>query len=316
MIEFELTDSIAASAIFSIITNIALSIVSILGNGLTMYVIAFRPGFTSFAFRGIFVVSVISVFYCSVTQVLLTITRFHDLINYHVCQLKLVASALANTCQCGLYTTVAALSIDRYIAVVHPRYYKVTIVHYIYATQIIILLAIWMPLIIVSFLKILSLRIFKILASAYLVVHFVILAFTYVNVMLQLAKHNKNRVKHLGASLQEEELEKQRRTERRRQNSVLFIINIHGFFMLAKAACFTVRAGLPANYELEYHCQRSLQFLLIFETALYPILYSWRINTLRKGIMKIAKRKLCFSSAAEVEPNVQKISMVRNESIT
>ena len=304
MIGFELTDSIAASAMFSIITNILFSIVSIIGNALTIYVIAIRPGFSSFAFRGIFMISVISIFYCSVTQVLLTVTRFHDLIDYHDCQLKVVAIALVSICQCGLYTTVAALSIDRYIAVVHHQHYNVKTVQYIYATQVIITVVVWMPLIIFSFLKILPLRIFRILASTYMLINFSIISFTYVKVMLRLAKQNKNRVQQLGASIQEEELERQRRKEQRRQNSVLFIIGTHGFCMLAKAACFAVRVGLPAKYELEYLCQTSNHFLHVFETALFPILYSWGIDTLRQEMLKIVKGKLCFSSAAEVEPNV------------
>ena len=304
IIAFELTDSIAASAMFSIITNILFSIVSIIGNALTIYVIAFRPGFSSFAFKGIFMISVISFFYCSVTQVLLTVIKFHVLINYHDCQLKVVTGVLVSICQCGLYTTVAALSIDRYIAVVHHQYYNVKTVHYIYATQIIITVVVWMPLIIVSFLKILPLRIYQMLASTYMLINLAIISFTYINVMIRLAKQNKNRVQQLGASMQEEELERQRRKEQRRQNSVLFIIGTHGLSMLAKAACFAIRVGLPAIYELEYHCQTSNQFLLIFEIALYPILYSWRIDTLRKEMVKTVKGKLCFSSAAEVEPNV------------
>ena len=135
-------------------------------------------------------------------------------------------------------------------------------------------------------------------------INFAIISFTYIKVILRLAKQNKNRVQQLGASMQEEELERQRRKEQRRQNSVLFIIGTHGFCMLAKAACFAVSVGLPANYEVEYHCQRLNQFLHIFETALFPILYSWRIDTLRKEMVKTVKGKFCFSSAAEVEPNV------------
>ena len=296
-------DSMIASAILSMVTNIVFSIVSITGNGLTIYVIAFRLGFTSFAFRGIFMISVFSILYSSVAQVFFTLARFHDLVNYYHCQLRIVGSVMGYICQCGLYTTISALAIDRYIAVVHHKYYNARKVYYIYVTLSIITVIVWMPLIAMSFLKILSLRIFKILASAYLVVHFVTIAFTYVNVMLKLAKHSKNRVEQLGASMQEEELEKKRRMEARRQNSVLFIIGTHGFSMLAKAVCFAVRVGLPANYELEYHCQRSTQFLLILNAALHPILYAWRIDTLRKEMMKIVKGKMCFSSAAEVEPN-------------
>ena len=303
VIEFELTDSIAASAIFSIITNMVLSIVSVIGNGLTVYVIAFRPGFTSFAFRGIIMISVISIFHSCVTQVLFTVTRFHDLIDYHDCKLKLVADALAYTTQCGLYTTITALAIDRYIAVVHHQYYSTMKVHYIYVTLSIITVIIWMPLITLSFLKILTLTVFRALVSSYLLLHFVVIAFTYVRVMLQLAIHHKHRVQHLGASMREEEIEKQRRMEERRQNSVLFIIGVHALCLLAKAGCFAVRAGLPTNHELEYHCQRSTQFFLIFNAALYPILYAWRIDVLRTEMVRILKGKLCCVSSGGVEAN-------------
>ena len=121
--------------------------------------------------------------------------------------------------------------------------------------------------------------------------------------MLQLAEQNKNRVQHLEASIQEADAEKQRRKEERRQNSVLFIIGFHTFCMLAKAGCFAARVGFADNYELEYHCQRSTQFLLILNTAMYPILYAWRIDALRNEMLRIVEGRLCFSSATEVEQN-------------
>ena len=298
MIRFELTDSIAASAILSITTSILLSIVSIIGNGLAIYVIVFRLGFTSPAYRGIFIISGISIFYSSVTQILLTVTRFHDLINYHNCPLKSISGALAYTCQCSLYSTITALAIDRYIAVVHHQYYNVKKVQYIYITLSIFTVIVWMPVITIAYLKILPPTIFKVIVSSYLLVHFVIIVFTYIKVMLQLAEHNKNRVQHLEASMQEAEIEIQRRKEERRQNSVLFIIGFHTFCMLAKVGCFAVRVGFANNYELEYYCQRLTQFLLILNTASYPILYAWRIDALREEMVKIVKGKLCFSSAA------------------
>ena len=115
--------------------------------------------------------------------------------------------------------------------------------------------------------------------------------------MLQLAEQNKNRVQHLEASIQEADAEKQRRKEERRQNSVLFIIGFHTF------ACLQKLGGFADNYELEYHCQRSTQFLLILNTAMYPILYAWRIDALRNEMLRIVEGRLCFSSATEVEQN-------------
>ena len=303
MIEFELTDSIAASAIVSIITNIVLAIVSIIGNGLSVYVIAFRQGFTSFAFRGLFMISVFSIFFSCVTQVLFTVTRFHDLINYHDCQLKLATAVTGFICQCGLYTTTAALAIDRYIAVVHPNYYNAMKVYYIYITQTIITAIVWVPIIITSIVGVLPSTIFKVIVAAYLCINLAVIAFTYIKVLLQLIEHNKNRVQNLEASMKEAEAEKQRRTEQRRKNSVLFIIGFHTFCMLAKAGCFAVRAGFPNKHELEYYCQRSNQFLIILNAAMNPILYAWRIDTLRKEMAKIMKGMLCFSSAVEIEPN-------------
>ena len=51
----------------------------------------------------------------------------------------------------------------------------------------------------------------------------------YREVILQLAEHSNARVQHLEATMQEAEAEKQRRTEERRQNSILFIIGFHTF---------------------------------------------------------------------------------------
>ena len=303
MDRYKTTDSMAASALVYIIINTALSIVSIMGNGLAIYSIAFRLGFTSFAFKGIFTISVFSFLYSSVTQVLFTIAKFPHLVNYYHCKLRLVSTAISFVCQCGLYTTITALAIDRYIAVVHHQYYNVIKVHYIYIILSIITVVVWMPIITISILKILPPTTFKMLVSSYLIIHLVLIAFTYVKVVLQLAKQSKNRVKNLGASVQAKQLEEQRRKEQRRQNSALFIIGTHGFSMIAKAVCFAVRVGLPANYELEYYCLRSTQFLLLLNAALYPILYAWRIDTLRKEMVKVVKGILCCSSAAEVEPN-------------
>ena len=247
-------------------------------------------------------ISVFATFHSIVTQVLINIIRFHDLFNFYNCHINIAASAFGFACQCGLYTTITALAIDRYIAVVNHQYYSVMKVHYIYVTLSIITVIIWVPLLTISFLNIMPPKLFKILVSSYLFMHFIIISFAYVNVMLQLAKHSKNRVKKLGASMQEEELEKQRRMEERRQNSVLFIIGTHGATMVVKAVFFAIRVGFPANYELDYYCRRSSQFLIILNAALYPILYAWRIDTLRKEMAKIVKGKLCFSSTTEIEP--------------
>ena len=69
--------------------------------------------------------------------------------------------------------------------------------------------------------------------------------------------------------------------------------------------CDAMLEGDKHNPKDRYRTTGTTQFSVILDAALYPYVYAWRIDTLRKEMLKILKVKtLYFSSVAEVEPNV------------
>ena len=288
-VNFKLTDAIAATAVFAIVTNTIMSLVSVIGNGLVVYVIAVSKELRS-NFNGMLQISFLSLLYSSIPQALLTAIRYHDLINYHNCPLKLCATLLAYLIQIVLYTSISAVAIDRCIAIVLPRLYESIKVYYIYIGVFAGTTTIFLPIIILGYTRSISVRIFNWLVSSLLLLCMLIITLCYTKIHIVLAKHQRVRALDMNGGLSEGERAIQLHIERRRNQTILMIIGFHFVCMLSKSLCIVARNVSENDFLVVYKCHRFTGFLFSLNGAGYPFLYAWRISVLQNELIRVLKK--------------------------
>ncbi|XP_065056043.1 uncharacterized protein LOC135684414 [Rhopilema esculentum] len=301
-IAFKLTASVRFTAISSVVLNIILIFLSVIGNGIVVYTIIFTKALQKVSFVLVGYVSFLWLLNSLSTTVLLTVVRIQDLLQVHNCSLKLAASFSAYFLRGLCYIGVIASFVDKYISVKLPRKREKLPLAIIYSIAVGILNIVWFSFILKLFTKQGDLPYLTSFIGGTTGIWFLLLFFFYIETFIRLRK-----LKRVGASivaaLGDRQREKTEEEDRRRVKNLLMLVSIHTIPLLGKICCTIARAKTDDGLLVAYHCHRWTGLLFAANAAINPIFCILRVKAIKAEVLKM----IGWSSSSTVVESIQRV---------
>ena len=291
-LRFQVTTSVTFSAVATNMLNIPASVTAVISNILLINVIQFKRVVPPTASNLLLATMAWSDLLIGIIVLPINvIIRTLDALNVHICPLKSVYAFTA-VVLCAFSTSMAVMvSMDRYIVISNPLKHKSWNLHNKYKRVMFTFMMFWILISSLAISKLVHTVVFNAFMILQLISVGILVVIFYIRLHYSIKEHDARVVPHtVVLSQTNARMEAERKRERRRAVTISLVVVLHILCYTPKIVCVITRTLTNNDFLTMYSCNRWAETIIYINSALNPLLYCYRIETIRNGVSRILRR--------------------------